>query len=970
MQLSAFPVFRAPNDPSKEIVTSGERLEKWFRFLINRPLVFDYETTGLNYYQKAVSIGIGIGSWDDQGRFWSAYVPYRHMTGEPQMDIQVIGPGIKSLLECPDTLKIAHNIKFEDHFSRKEGWKLSGRRYDTMIAAHMYDENSFINLENRAAKDLGLGKAAYQGKDLINSCVKGLAKARKMKIKEYRSAFGYAEVPIDICGYYGCFDVTHCGNLCSFYESKNISSTHPRIFNTEMELTEVLCDTEENGLPLNVFYLEALRDNKLQKMEAAEIQFKTSMGGMSIAFGSDDQVRSFMRDTLGLRWEKLTDKNKLSVDKDVIESFAKEYHVLRHILDWRDASKIVSTYTTSLIKLCDSNNVLHGNLQQMGTVTGRLSCKDPNYQNMPSGPEIRQAFHVRGKGWVRLFLDYSQIELRVLAYYSRDPIMVDVYLKNGDIHERTQKEVATLLGREVPRRHAKVVNFGLCLAEGQRVLTLQDGLVPIESVKPWHLVWDGIEWVSHDGLVCRGEKEVITYDGITATPDHQVYLEDGTTSRLEDLESGKCQGRIAIGACGETPIRYEIFNRLPWSEFIEEKSRLQVRVNLYSLPLFDVPDRRSFEKVFWTLPMSKGEVSRFKGKDVGTALRRYGSTLSKKYSRIIPQLQGAWNQNVVQIKRAFYSLVLKKMARYGFQGFRFRSHKQRGELFPSQFAISNSFREFKKQKTEKKNGLCSWAQTFWKKFVYPSKTWNPRVSHLSEKSRSQVSGKEKYKVKVYDLLNAGPRHRFTIEGKIVSNSYGLSAKGLSVQSGMPQHEAEDFMQKFFQRYWGIDAFRKELCAYARRNGNQISNIFGRTRRMPDLQSSENWKRSSAERRLIGSIIQGQAAELTKESMVRISRWLKQTGVEAYLVNTVHDEIQLDMPKKCLPDVLGPCKMLMENYPEFYPIPVVVDAEVTDLDWGHKWEIVEKVNPDEPKQITLVDFMARPTVENVMCQVVG
>jgi len=662
MQLSAFATFKVPNDPFKQIIKSGERFEEWLRFLIGRPLVLDYETSGLNYYQKAVAVGIGLGSWDDQGRFWSSYVPFRHMTGEPQMDIQVVGPGIKSLLECPDTLKIAHNIKFEDHFSRKEGWKLSGRRYDTMIAAHIYDENNFTNLENRAATDLGLGKNAYQGKNMINSCVKGLAKDRKMKIKEYKNIYGYAEVPVDICGYYCCFDVTHCGNLCSFYESKNISSTYSRIFNTEMELTEALCDTEENGLPLNVSYLESLRESKLQKMEEAEIKFKTTMGGKSIAFGSDDQVRDFMAFTLGLTWDKLTDKNKLSVDREVIERFAREYSVLQNILNWRDASKIVSTYTTSLIKLCDSHDVLHGNLQQMGTVTGRLSCRDPNYQNMVSGPEVRQAFHVRGKGWVRLFLDYSQIELRVLAFYSRDPIMVDVYLKNGDIHARTQKEVSLLLRRDVPRRHAKLVNFGL--------------------------------------------------------------------------------------------------------------------------------------------------------------------------------------------------------------------------------------------------------------------------------------------------------------------NYGLSAKGLAAQSGMPLNEAENFMQKFFERYKGIDDFRKELCAYARRNGNLVSNLFGRTRRISDLQSNEGWKRGSAERRLIGSIIQGQAAELTKESMVRIARWIKETKVEAYLVNTVHDEIQLDMPKNCLPYVLQNCKVMMEDYPEFSPIPVVVDAEVADLDWGHKWAIVDVVNPDEPNEITLQDFMARPTLENVKCQVVG
>lgn len=626
VQLSAFQPWTAPDDPTKRIVTDARQFERLVRFLRGRPLVFDYETSGLAYYQGREAVGIGLGSWDDQGNFWSAYVPFRHRTGEKQLDIRVIGPAIAELLADPSTLKIAHNIKFEDHFSRREGWVVAGPRYDTMVAARLHNENRFVALEDCAATDLGLGDAAYEGKKLLDACVKQLAKDNKMGKNAYLSKVGYAEIPIDICGYYGCFDITHCGQLCAFYESKGLSARYPRIWPTEMALTEVLCDTEQNGLALNTEYLHWLSQDMHSQMAGFEAQLSEALHGQPFEMGSDQQLRQFMVEKLGLTWEKKTKSDLPSVDADVLESFASQFSILQIVLNWREVAKVASTYTTSLIDQCDANGFLHGNLQQVGTKTGRLSCSSPNYQNMPAGPQVRQAFIVR-KGWVRLFLDYSQIELRVLAYYSRDPIMVDVYLHNGDIHERTRVEVEQILQHEVERRVAKIVNFGL--------------------------------------------------------------------------------------------------------------------------------------------------------------------------------------------------------------------------------------------------------------------------------------------------------------------SYGLTSKGLSAQAGIAEDEAEKFLHGFFARYAGIDVYRKELWSQARRNGNQVDNLWGRTRRMPDLQAPQAWRRSSAERRLTGSMIQGTAAELTKESMVRISRWLKANQVPALIVNTVHDEIQLDMPREYLPMVMRVCKALMEDYPEFHPIPIIVDAEVTETNWAEK-----------------------------------
>jgi DNA polymerase-1 len=163
----------------------------------------------------------------------------------------------------------------------------------------------------------------------------------------------------------------------------------------------------------------------------------------------------------------------------------------------------------------------------------------------------------------------------------------------------------------------------------------------------------------------------------------------------------------------------------------------------------------------------------------------------------------------------------------------------------------------------------------------------------------------------------------------------MSEKGVAANTKIPVEEAAVFLQAFFQRYGGISTFRQELWAKARREGCQWSNIFGRTRRLPDLSSEIFWKRKRAERQMIGSAIQGTAAELTKAALVRIADLLVELKLPAMLVNTVHDEIQLDTPKECLGRVVQVCKQAMEDFPEFHPIPIIAEPAVTYTNWAEK-----------------------------------
>jgi DNA polymerase-1 len=166
-------------------------------------------------------------------------------------------------------------------------------------------------------------------------------------------------------------------------------------------------------------------------------------------------------------------------------------------------------------------------------------------------------------------------------------------------------------------------------------------------------------------------------------------------------------------------------------------------------------------------------------------------------------------------------------------------------------------------------------------------------------------------------------------------SYCMSAGGLSRQAGIPIDDAERFLNAFFERYARVALYRKAFWAKVRSHGNQFQNMFGRPRRLPDLSSEIGWQRKRAERQAFGTLIQGTAAELTKISIVRIHQWLKETGLPAKLVSTVHDEIWIDCDTSCLTRVAPQIKRLMEDFPEFHPIPILVDAKYSDTDWSNK-----------------------------------
>ena len=952
LQLKAFDPYDLPDDPQRAVVVEPAQFERLMSFLRTRPwVIIDYETSGLAWYRDARSCGIALGAWDDQGRLWSSYVPYRHQTGEPQLSFEQVGPAIGELLADERVGKVAHNIKFEDHFSRVEGWQLRGPRYDTMVAARLWDENRSAKLKERAASDLGWGEEAHRGERVMGQCVQEQARGRRMGISEYLGRYGYSEVRTGVCGYYACGDILQTGGLHSLYESHGLSGYYSRIWPTEMGLTRILCDMEVHGMLVDVKYLEGLQVELHVGLDDVRTKLRNALGASMFNPASDAEVLFYCTNVLGLPLTRRTKKGQLAVDRESLEPFVSQSPVIRWILDWRDLDKLLGTYVLGIIDRADADHYVHGDLQSVGTNTGRLSCRSPNLQNFPSDDDeraqertgkplkeggvdpwsIRRAFPVPA-GMTRLFADYSQVELRVLAKYSMDPIMVDAYLKDEDIHDRTALEVGKLLGQKVPRRVAKVVNFGLCLLGSQNVLT-NEGLVRLDEVKDRHLLWDGIEWVRHDGLVCRGEQEVIEYDDITATPDHIVYTEDGGAIRLGCLASEVRPRRIAIGAIGTAPRRY-IARADGESGHAWEVPRCGSCVWCLREAALDSRICGSGEAEQLHLPA--GQVQRSAGAYFGRAVRFYGAAVQTGYARCVKELQRAWHRSAIYLARAFHSLGFSDLSRIWVQGFGFRSSGQRWPLRTGEYEVGVPVIQFAQSAQTRGGLLLARASAGGSKSVSTS-TGSTSVPGVHAGLPSSVSGSTSRRAKVYDLLNAGPRHRFTVAGKIVSNSYGLSASGLSRQAKISYEDAEKFLDMFFKRYHGIVDFRTKLCAQARREHGRVINLFGRRRVVPNLLSADSYERGRGERQLIGSLIQGTAAELTKESLVRIDAQCRAHGWPVKLVSTIHDEILMDLPTELLPEVTRVVKQEMERYPEFEPIPIKVECAVSTETWADKQE---------------------------------
>lgn len=240
------------------------------------------------------------------------------------------------------------------------------------------------------------------------------------------------------------------------------------LLETEMPLVQVLADMEWTGVRVDTELLDRISremDTEIASLSARIFQ----TAGEEFNLNSPRQLAHILFEKLNLPSSRKTGKaGHYSTGVEVLEELAYTYDVAQQILDYRELAKLKGTYADALPKLVDPRTGrIHTSYNQMVASTGRLSSSNPNLQNIPirteQGRRIRRAF-VAEPGWLMLSADYSQIELRVMAHLSEDPVLVDAFRNDEDIHERTAREVFgsdSALGPREQRRRAKVINFGI-----------------------------------------------------------------------------------------------------------------------------------------------------------------------------------------------------------------------------------------------------------------------------------------------------------------------------------------------------------------------------------------------------------------------------------------------------------------------------------------------------------------------------
>jgi len=438
----------------------AEKLEKSPFFAI------DTETTSTEAV-RAELVGISVAMETD----CAYYIPCGHTGPDaaPQLSKAEVLKRLAPVLENPEIGKIGQNIKYDWTVLRRSGANLEGVIFDTMLASYL------INPEKRAH---GLNQIAMDYLD-----------HRMITYDEVVSAQGgrlesFAQVPVEKAVTYACedADITLAAyfKLSPMLDSAGLSELLSGI---ELPLVPVLVKMEETGIRVDKDRLQAMSGDLAQELERIEADIYT-LAGEEFNINSSQQLGRILFDKLNLPTQKKTKKKTgYSTDVEVLTALCRHHELPELVLHHRMLAKLKSTYVDALFGLINpATGRIHTSFNQTITATGRLSSSNPNLQNIPirteAGRDVRRAF-IPKQGWHFVAADYSQIELRLLAHYSGDEILISAFANDEDIHARTAAEVFFTDRQNVTpelRQQAKTINFGIIYGMGAYSLSRELGI--------------------------------------------------------------------------------------------------------------------------------------------------------------------------------------------------------------------------------------------------------------------------------------------------------------------------------------------------------------------------------------------------------------------------------------------------------------------------------------------------------------
>lgn len=458
-QLSLFPAAEkiSATPPVKgqihvHIVNTPKILQELVARLENAELIsIDTETTSTD--QMAAQL-VGLSLAIQPGR--SYYIPVGHSDASgDQLSWETVKGALRGSLTNARIPKIGHNIKYDYVVLARHGLRMTPLSFDTMIAEW---------LVNPTSRNLGLKNLAWVRLGVKMTEIETL-------IGKGKNQINMAAVPIPDAAAYAADDAEILLRLLPQLRSEMGERHALKLFEeVEMPLVSVLAEMEMTGIALDTLYLDKMSQDLNARLTTIEEQIFETVG-VPFNLNSPQQLSEALFDRLALDppdRTRRTASGYYSTAASVLESLSGAHVVVDMVLEYRELAKLKSTYVDALPQQVNPDTArVHTSYNQTGSVTGRIASSDPNLQNIPIrteiGRQVRRAF-IAGSGHQLLSVDYSQVELRIVAHMAQDQAMLEAFRAGQDIHTATAAAIYGLPLAAVDveqRRHAKAINFGL-----------------------------------------------------------------------------------------------------------------------------------------------------------------------------------------------------------------------------------------------------------------------------------------------------------------------------------------------------------------------------------------------------------------------------------------------------------------------------------------------------------------------------
>ncbi|MHC5139496.1 MAG: DNA polymerase I [Planctomycetota bacterium] len=459
-------------DANYTLVDTPEKLDKFAKELTQQQaFAFDTETTSINA-MRADLVGLSF-SWQGGTGY---YLPVKAPLGQPTLDIDKVRESVGPILADAGRYKVAQNLKYDYLVLENAGMPVAvadGKVFDTMVASYCLHADRSSHGMDAMSRDY-LGYEPIPISDLIGKGKKQIT----FDQVETTAACEYAAEDADVTWQlyeYLSRRLDAMGQIAELFET------------VEMPLVTVLARMEANGVSLDTALLRKMSNTMTGTVDILTDQIY-ALAGVPFNIDSPKQLAEILFDHLGLTSLK-KGKTQRSTDAGVLEQLKNDHEIIPLLLEYRQLVKLKNTYTDKLGKLINPRTErVHASFNQTVTATGRLSSSDPNLQNIPvrteMGRKIRSAFIPGTESGCILSADYSQIELRLLAHFSKDAALLKAFTEDQDIHRFVASQVYGVEAEEVTsemRGKAKGVNFGIIYGQGPFGLARAIGITQAEA---------------------------------------------------------------------------------------------------------------------------------------------------------------------------------------------------------------------------------------------------------------------------------------------------------------------------------------------------------------------------------------------------------------------------------------------------------------------------------------------------------